>query len=153
SYLGATAVSPIVTKGQAEVFFTAVRQQAIDGRDAPRAEELERVLADQSAFGLRYVALVGEGRRVLASAGAPWGGDKGDVVDLPQEGEMRRVGDRIRILSAPPPKPPGEDEAPARAPPPRDGPLGEGEPPRPEPPRPEQRLKRRPPVPLPLIEL
>ena len=157
SYLGVRAVSSIVTRGQAEVFFRAVRQNVLDDADPRQADELARVLAKQSDFGLRYVALVGERGRVLASAGAPFVDPASVAIDLPDEGELIRVGGRIRMMSAPPPRPPGDRESPPRdrEPPrdhePPDSRRREREPP---PERPvADRAERPPPAPLWLIEI
>jgi two-component system sensor histidine kinase HydH len=149
SYLGVRAASLVVTRGQAELLFRALRQGAISGWDTPQAADLARVVVEQSSTGLRYVAILGEGHRVLVSAGTPLGAADRAEDALLGEGELLRVGDRIRTMQPPPPRPPGD-----RAPPPprRDRPpppAAEALPPRPG----DDRPPRRPPAPLVLIEL
>ncbi|MBI4699856.1 MAG: hypothetical protein HY744_01595, partial [Deltaproteobacteria bacterium] len=102
-YLEARALAPPLARGQAEAFIRTLRERARPELGAPGPQILQGLLDRHAADGLRYVALLDRGGRVLAAAGEPLAGGRASV---PAPGELLSGPGWVRVL-APPPPPPG----------------------------------------------
>lgn len=109
-------------RGQAQAFVTRARARLFEGDAAPEAADLETLLGEEKASGLRYLAVVQLDGEVVAAAGdaaAPI------VLDRPVEDvSLVEVPGAVRAIVMPHRPPPGHDPGPpgARPPPPGEGP-------------------------------
>jgi len=111
SYRSVIAASAAVTRSQGEAFLRALfflSRRSEGGRIAP--SDLQAHLAEQQAAGLRFVGIVGgDGERVEAGSAAGGAADAAPSQSAPADLELKRVGDRVRLVARPGP-PPREGE-------------------------------------------
>ncbi len=146
-YRSARKASQAVTLGQGEAILHTVREAVGRFHGPPSQQELEAILEQQAAAGLRYLALLGPGGRPIVAAGTPFGEPGVDRrVRGPTAPDVVDLGSRLRMFAA---LPPGGD-GPASRRPPRRGPDGD-RPPRPQDGRPPGPRDGRPPRPRPAV--
>jgi two-component system sensor histidine kinase HydH len=112
SYRSVIAASAAVTRSEGEAFLRALfflSRRSEGGRIAP--SDLQAHLAEQAAAGLRFVGIVGaDGERVEAGSAVGGTAATGPAQPAPADLELKRVGDRVRLVARPGP-PPREREA------------------------------------------
>ncbi len=109
SYRGAVQASATLTRGQGEALLRSLRALARREPSPPERGDLEALLNDQAAFGLRYVAVFDERNRTVIDAGTsldgkpidPSAGGGGEPVTLTD------LGSRVRMIVGRPPILPG----------------------------------------------
>ncbi len=144
-YRSARKAARTVTLGQGEAILHTVREAVGRFRGPPSSQDLEAILEQQAAAGLRYLALVGPGGRTIVETGTPVGKPedrrRGGGPPVPAVVDL---GSRWRMSAALPagrgsgpgdgpaarrPPGPGPGDRPRRPP----GPTRDGRPPRPRP--------------------
>ncbi len=154
-YRNARSAAKTLTLGQGEAILQAVRQAVGRSHGPPSRRELQAVLEQQAAAGLRYVALLGPEGRPIVAAGTPLGET---AARRPRGGPLSPgvvdLGSRLRMFAALPraDREPADREPADRVGGERPPRRGRGE--RPPGPRDGRRPRpRRPPGPTVVIEL
>ncbi|MFT7579428.1 MAG: two-component system sensor histidine kinase HydH [Myxococcota bacterium] len=109
SYSSVEAASKLLVRGQAGALSEAIIAQvrvaqrtAVDDVETSVQETLDELLADLSESGLRYVAVAGPGGDIIATAGDSALGKPRFPRRMPPGRKLSEVGERIRVMYAPP---------------------------------------------------
>jgi two-component system sensor histidine kinase HydH len=114
----ARAVTSTLNRGQSMVLFESVRQQSRAMTESPDAAQLDSLVRQHQASGLRYLAFFDSSGTVIAQAGTAASPVHRPVRRPPGPPLLEQVGSRVRLWGftalAPPPGPP-EGRQPGRA--------------------------------------
>jgi two-component system sensor histidine kinase HydH len=108
SYRSVVLASGLLSQSQGEALLRSTFFLVRPGQDLPERSTLATLLEEQTAAGLRYVAMFDPQSRAIADAGSPLATPP---VNLPADGDHEPrvfldLGERIRLIAGPPPEPP-----------------------------------------------
>jgi two-component system, NtrC family, sensor histidine kinase HydH len=113
SYRSVVHASALVSRSQGEALLRTTFFLVRPGQELPARSTLAALLEEQSAAGLRYVAVFDQQGRAIAEAGSPLATPP---LRLPAEADREPrvfldLGERIRLIAGPPPPPPERGDA------------------------------------------
>jgi len=112
SYRSVVQASSVVARSLGEALLRSVFVLVRPDKAPVTSADLEALLGEHAAEGLRFVAVLDENGRTVAAAGVPLVSGEG-VVAARGSGEphvVREIGDRVQMVAGPPPPPPHADK-------------------------------------------
>ncbi len=121
----AIGAATTLNRGQSLILFESIRQQARTMSEPPTTGELDTLIRQHQAAGLRYVAFFDSSGAVVAQSGTPAGAIRQPLHRPPGPPVMEQVDSRVRLWGfagfVPPPPPEDSGRRPAAPPPPGAG--------------------------------